>query len=259
MYNTPGEHTHQKESFSSFATFKNNNEEPIQTDGTITPPPSHSSDSEIRPVIDLHVISPMFYSRFFHYRTPCEAITNELLDDVRTRTLSSSDAELFASVFDHINTARTTLYDAVTYPSTTHRRHWKLIELLRTAPIATNFPRSIQYQPFTGLSFMDKWILKNGSPEDIENHRRALLRVYAGEWIGGTIWPLKLFSDDMEPFGLSRDAVLRIYDAIFRASMAAATAEVVKSLNARCDNSLVGIAGWVAAGINLWACLKASL
>jgi hypothetical protein len=106
---------------------------------------------------------------------------------------------------------------------------------------------------------MDAWVLKNCSPEEVKDYRRALLRVFLGEWIGGTVWPLKLFSDDMEPFGLSRDAVLRIYDAMVRAAMVTATAEAVRFFQMECDVSSVGLAGWVAAGINLWACLKSSL
>jgi hypothetical protein len=73
------------------------------------------------------------------------------------------------------------------------------------------------------------------------------------------VWPLKLFSSDMEPFGLSRDAALRIYGATIRAVMIAATIEVITVHQMGCDVSLVGVAGWVVTGVDLWACLKASL
>lgn len=106
---------------------------------------------------------------------------------------------------------------------------------------------------------MDSWILKNCTLEEVKDYRRALLRVFLGDWIGGTIWPLKLFSDDMEPFGLSRDAVLRIYDAVIRAGMVSASVGVVSVLQMRCNFSLAGVAGWIVTGLNLWACLKSSL
>jgi hypothetical protein len=106
---------------------------------------------------------------------------------------------------------------------------------------------------------MDMGIHKYCSPGEVRDCRRALLRVFLGEWLGGTIWPLKLFSYDIEPFGLSRDAVLRIYDAMIRAVMVAATVKVVRALQMGCDISLVGVAGWAVTGVNLWACLKASL
>jgi hypothetical protein len=41
--------------------------------------------------------------------------------------------------------------------------------------------------------------------------------------------------------------------------MVAATVEVIKVHQMGCDVSLVGVAGWAVTGVNLWACLKASL
>jgi len=91
---------------------------------------------------------------------------------------------------------------------------------------------------------MDMWVLKHYSPE-VKDYRRALLCVFIGEWLGGTVWPLKLFSSfyDMEPFGLNRDAVLRIYDAMMRAVMVAATVEVIRVHQMGCEVSLAG--NWV--------------
>jgi hypothetical protein len=83
--------------------------------------------------------------------------------------------------------------------------------------------------------------------------------VFLGEWLGGTIWPLKLFSYDMEPFGLSRDGVLRDYNVIIRAVMIAATVEAIRVHQTGCEASLAGVAGWLVIGLNLWGCLKPSL
>jgi len=46
------------------------------------------------------------------------------------------------------------------------------------------------------------------------------LVVFIGDWIGGVNFgPLKLFTHDLKPFGLSRDTLVRIYDAIFKATV----------------------------------------
>jgi hypothetical protein len=100
---------------------------------------------------------------------------------------------------------------------------------------------------------MDLWVLEHCSPKEVKDYRRAVLRVFIGEWIGGTIGPLNRFSDDLEPFGLSRDAVLRIYDAVIKAATVAATTAVMRA------PGYIGAAGWITIGVNLWACLKASL
>jgi hypothetical protein len=84
-----------------------------------------------------------------------------------------------------------------------------------------------------------------------------MLRLFIGEWIGGTAWPLKRFSDDLEPFGLSRDAVLSIYNVIIKATIVTAYVAVMDGFAMRCNVWNVGVTGWVAAGLNLWACLKA--
>jgi hypothetical protein len=258
-YTTSGEHSHKSETFLSLAVLKPSDVDLPVSDGTTTPPGSSSGEIKGPPAVTLHVISPIFYSRFFHYHSPQDALASELLDDVSTRTLWSSDPTLVASIFEPTSKANFKSTEAIRYPSSSPIRHWRLLSLLRAAPTATNFPRSTPYQPFKGLSFMDSWVLKNCSPEDVKDYRRALLRVFLGEWIGGTVWPLKLFSDDMEPFGLSRDAVLRIYDAVIRAGMVTATVEMGRVLQMGCDVSLAGVAGWVVTGLNLWACLKASL
>jgi hypothetical protein len=106
---------------------------------------------------------------------------------------------------------------------------------------------------------MDTRVAKHCSPEEVQDYRRALLRVFLGEWLGRMVWALRLFSSDMEPFGLSREAVLRVYDATIRAVVITATIEVITVHQMGWDVSLVGVAGWVVTRVNLWACLKASL
>jgi hypothetical protein len=84
-----------------------------------------------------------------------------------------------------------------------------------------------------------------------------VLRVFIGEWIGGTAGPLKRFSDDLEPFGLSRDAVLRIYDAIIKAFIVTMAVSLIRILETGYNTQIKGLVGWAVAGVNLWACLKA--
>lgn len=105
---------------------------------------------------------------------------------------------------------------------------------------------------------MDKWVLEHCSTEHVREYRRALLRVFIGERIGGaTFGPFARFSDDLEPFGMSRDAVLRIYDAVLKAGIVTAAVENMRSLESECNAWDIGVAGWISAGLNLWACFKA--
>ena len=104
---------------------------------------------------------------------------------------------------------------------------------------------------------MDHWILEHCQLSEIEDYRRAMLRVFLGERIGGTAGPLKRFSDDLEPFGLSRDAVLRIYDAIIKAFVVTMTVSLVKLLEGGHSIWVIALVEWATAGLNLWARLKA--
>lgn len=249
-YKTPGEHSHKSEVFRSFSALKSQNPSPA-TNGATTPPTSDSDEENTTLKATFQVISPVFYSRFFHYQTPEAAITSELLDDARTRTLWSSDPELIASVFTSAS------IDETPYPAESSSWHWRCLSLLRAAPIATNYDRSTPYKTFNGPSAMDAWVLRNLSIQQVKDYRRALLRVFLGERIGGTLGPLKQFSDDMEPFGMSRDAVVRTYDAVFKAVVVAATVWAMQFLEIGCESWSIGVVGWMSAGINIWACLKA--
>lgn len=77
---------------------------------------------------------------------------------------------------------------------------------------------------------MDHWILEHCQLSETEDYRRAMLLVFLGERIGGTVGPLKRFSDDLEPFGLSRDTVLRIYNATIKAFIVTMTVSLVRLL-----------------------------
>ncbi len=124
--------------------------------------------------------------------------------------------------------------------------------------IPPNFPTKKQYKSFSGLSSIDYWVLKRCSEEEVKEYRRAVLRVFVGEWIGGVNFgPMKLFSHDLEPFGLSRDAVMRIYDAIFKGVVIVGAVTAVRGLESGCDCLSVGLAGWAVAGVNIWAWMKA--
>jgi hypothetical protein len=103
---------------------------------------------------------------------------------------------------------------------------------------------------------MDKWIIKNCSPQHMREYRRALLRVFIGEWIGGTFGPLAHVSDYLELVGMSRDAVLRVYEAGVKACIVVAAVENRRVLDGASDTWNSGLAGWLGAGLNLWALLK---
>ncbi|RDW70958.1 hypothetical protein BP6252_07521 [Coleophoma cylindrospora] len=251
-YLTPGEHSNKSEVFNSLVMSNASLGQLPTSNGSTT---LSASEGPLR--VDLQIISPIFYSRFFHYRSPLDAFTSELLDDDRTRTLWSSDPILFMSIFNTagMNASAST---EVFYPSGSKRWHWWLLSFLRKAPIATNYPRKIAYESFDGLSSMDIWMLEHRSPREVKDYRRAILRIFIGEWIGGTVWPLNQFSDDLEPFGLSRDAVLRLYDVSIRVAIATGMVEIFRGLTG-CNVWIMGAAEWMLAGVNLWACLKSSL
>ena len=103
---------------------------------------------------------------------------------------------------------------------------------------------------------MDKWIIDNCSPEHVREYRRALLRIFVGEWVGGAIFPLTQFSDDLEPFGMSRDAVLRIYEAGFKTCIVVVAVENMRVLEGGCSAWNISLAGWLSVGLNIWAFLK---
>ncbi|KAL5350993.1 hypothetical protein ACLOAV_004566 [Pseudogymnoascus australis] len=259
-YVTPGEHSKKSEIFRSV-----NAQEPIQKQSDLDA--SSTETEKLRNLsfgkdnspanIAFQVISPVFYSRFFHYDSPCSAFTGELLDDDRTRTVWSSDPNIFMSIF--CSTVTFTGTKAITYSSVSNHWRWWLVSLLRTAPVATTFPHITPYRCFKGLSSMDHWILEHCLRSDAEEYRRAMLRIFIGEWIGGTAGPMKRFSNDLEPFGLSRDAVLRIYDATIKAFVVTMAVSLIRVLETESNMRVKGLVGWLVAGANLWACLKAYL
>lgn len=255
-YITPGEHSQKSEVFRSLNMQRSSEllhkvKDPSSEAGES---PIPSSSDNLSPLdITLQVISPIFYSRFFHYETSCTAVAGELLDHVQTRTLWASNPDLITSILGSTATAKKYGTD----PTSSNGWRWRLLSILRTAPVATNYARGTPYIYFKGLSDMDHWILEQCHLSESEDYRRAMLRVFLGERIGGTAGPLRRFSDDLEPFGLSRDAVLRIYDATIKAFIVTMTVSLVKLLEGEHNTWVIGLVEWATAGLNLWACVKA--
>ncbi len=229
-----------------------------------TPPRSPTSPPSDSPQIVFQVISPIFYSRFVHYKSPLAAFTGELLDDERTCTAWSSHPEQFASIFR----PKTSMDDKRELLSSTHQQppvksprgssawHWTLLSLLRRAPTATNYTRKEPYASFKGLSEMDRFVLSRCSAAETRRYRRAVLRVFVGEWIGGVPFgPLRRFTDDFEPFGLSRDGALRVVEAFLKS---VALARAMAAFRGGEEAAYQDGAGylWLAAG-NLGAIIKA--
>ena len=254
-YKTPGEHSPKSETFQSGAASEKKT--PITT--VELPPSPSDSETEVTPLnIVLQVISPTFYSRFFHYKSPSAALTGELLDEESTRTLWSSDPILLTSIFETSSIAQSASEKTPSYPKRSSKWQWQLLSYLRAPPLTINSLRRIQYQPFKGLSSMDYWSIEHLSSEEVKDYRRTLLRVFLGEWVGGAVFPLTIFFDDTEIFGLSRDGVLRIYDAIIKAALVAACVKVMGMFGKECESWAVGAVGWISAGVNIWDCFKAS-
>jgi hypothetical protein len=257
-YITPGEHSQKSEVFRSLDMQRSSEllRKAKVPSSEAEESPLPSSSDMISPLdVTLQVISPTFYSRFFHYETSCTAVAGELLDHVQTRTVWASNPDLIIFILGSTATAKKTGTD----PTGSNGWRWRLLSILRTAPVATNYARGTPYNYFKGLSDMDHWILEHCNLSESEDYRRAMLRVFLGERIGGTAGPLKRFSNDLEPFGLSRDAVLRIYDASIKAFLVAITVSLVKLLEGEHSIWVIGSVEWATAGLNFWACGKAYL
>lgn len=259
-YVTTAEYSGKSETFQSLVAWSSTSSEhsvnvPLQsdTDSPQSPSTLERHQSTLQHKVTLRVISPIFYSRFFHFRTLNEAFESELLDDERTRTLWSSDPALFASIFPP------GLFSGekpAKFPISSNKYHWQILSALRKAPLSTKFPRTVPYRPFQGLSDMDMWIIRNCSPQHVREYRRALLRTFIGERFGGTFGPLARLSDDLELIGMSRDAVLRVYEAGSKVCIVVAAVEYKRVLDAACDFWNIGFAEWLYAGLNVWALLK---
>ena len=104
---------------------------------------------------------------------------------------------------------------------------------------------------------MDRFVLSRCSATETRSYRRAVLRVFVGEWIGGVPFgPLKRFTHDFEPFGLSRDGGVRVVEAFLKAALLArAVAAFRGAAEETAYQDGVGYL-WAASG-NIWAVIKA--
>lgn len=201
--------------------------------------------------IVFQVNTPTFYSRFFHYRSPFAAIESELLDDdERTRTVWSSHPYEFAALFPHDkgNIWREPL-----------DWRWRIISMLRSDPIQTNFPRQTVYEPCNGVSLTDNVVAQHCSDDDFRAYRRALIRNFLGHWMGG-LPPGFIKEGDFELIGLSRDAVLRALEAFLKVAIVTwAISSVGNSAVEATNTAYPFITMLNVTGLNFWACLKSSL
>lgn len=196
------------------------------------------------------VNTPTFYTRFFHYDSPFAAIQNEMLDNERTRTVWSSHPQELAALFpqDTKNTCREPL-----------DWRWRIISSIRTAPNKTNYPRYKSYEPCRGTSLTDILVKEQCSMIEFRDYRRALIRHFLGHWIGGfSIGPVR--QGDFELIGLSRDAVLKIYEAFLKLGFVMSTIFFVRKASSEPANVAYSLfAIFSMSSLNLWACLKCML
>lgn len=192
------------------------------------------------------VTTPAFYSRFFHYHSPSAALERELLDESNTRTVWSSHPQEIFALFSHGS------------EGTRHPKDWRwdIISMLRTPPFKTNFPHRVPYELFGGMSQTDHWVLQHCSNHQVRKYQCTLLRLYLGNRIGG--FSLGSIKGDLELIGLSRDAMLIVYDAIFKTGIATLAVNLLTSDGVIKDGRLLKLLLCILsiAGLNLWACLK---
>ncbi|CAI7622962.1 unnamed protein product [Penicillium manginii] len=197
-------------------------------------------------MVVFQVTTPTFYSKFFHYHSPFAALERELLDESNTRTAWSSHPREFIALFFHTT-------ELVRQPKDWR---WDLISLLRTPPSATNFPHLIAYETFGGISLADHWVQQHCSLHKIRKYQCTLLRLFLGNRIGG--FSLGSFKGDFELIGLSRDAMLLVYEIFLKAGLASITLILANDKTSNC-NGMVGVFFCMLgmASLNIWACLKA--
>ena len=200
--------------------------------------------------IVFQVNTPTFYSNFFHYRSPFVALQSELLDEERTRTVWSSHPSEFAALFPHDN-------EDIWRKLPDWR--WRIIFILRSAPTQTNFPRQKPYEPCNGISLTDNIVAQHCSDDDFRAYRRALIRNFLGDWIGGFA-PGLIKGGDFELIGMSRDAVLMVHEAFLKAAIMTWAINVAGH-NAVGPTSTAYLLSTVLSvtGLSLWACFKSSL
>jgi hypothetical protein len=209
--------------------------------------PDEEASKEGLEQIVFKVNTPAFYSRFFHYKSPFAAMQSELLDDERTRTVWSSHPQELAALFPH------DLADTRREPVDWR---WRIISILRTAPTKTNFPRRITYEPCRGTALTDYLVMQQCPSDQIHDYRRTLIRLFLGHWIGG--FPAGSIKEgDFELIGLSRDAILMLYEAFLKAGIVSlgillAGSSATKATNIA--NLLFAI--FSLTGLNIWACLR---
>lgn len=209
--------------------------------------PDEEASKEALELIVFKVNTPTFYSRFFHYKSPFAAMQSELLDEERTRTVWSSHPQELAALFPH------DLADTWREPVDWR---WRIISILRTAPTKTNFPRRITYEPCRGTALTDYLIMQQCPSDQIRNYRRILFRLFLGHWIGG--FPVgSIREGDFELIGLSRDAVLMIYEAFLKAGLFSLGVFLAESSAIKAPNIADLLFAMVSlAGFNIWASLR---
>lgn len=196
--------------------------------------------------ITFQVNSPTFYSRFFHYVSPDSAIQAELFAaDEQGRTAWCSDPVNFGSIFA----------SPVEHKPNFPDWKWRILCMLRCPPAETNYAIKDAYHPFKGISVSDQFVVDHCTAQQLCDYHRILLRVYLGEWMGG--FSFGSLSGDLELVSLSRDAVVRVYDALFKTALALSTVVLVRSSQDVGGYSKLAMIAF--AGLNLWACLKACM
>lgn len=195
----------------------------------------------------LQVNSPAFYANFFHYKSPFDAFQSEMLDDERTRTVWSSHPDELLALFQS---------DYIDFRPQNLDWRWKIVSAFRTSPLKTNFPRRKDFVPFKGVSMTDTLIMQNCSKGELCRYRRALLRLFLGDLIGGfSIGSIK--QGNFELVGLSRDAILSIQDAFLRSLLISVSMCVRDQSDSEqmtlCKSVFLALA---MSLLNIWALLK---
>ncbi|KAJ5898759.1 hypothetical protein N7495_003503 [Penicillium taxi] len=235
-YETPGEHCERIRFIGSSVTSEKTRGCPMAGNEIV--------DDDGHEQITFKVTTPTFFTRFFHYNSPLAAIRSELLDDEKTRTVWCSHPEKFASLFS--GTQKEEYLESPDW-------RWKVIKSLRTAPLATNFPRKVRYEPCKGLSATDILVLQLLPKDKIDVYRRDLLQVFLSYWLGSISWPV---NTDFELLGLSGDGMVTVYEAFFK------TVLVILMLFVYDETMRQSAAVWylplglfALGGLNIWAFL----
>ena len=247
-YVTPGEHSRLAQVFYSKSTVPKpcHKLDVVESQRQDDPSPQSCDVRNDNEEVSFQVTCPSFYSRSCHYSSLFAALQGELLSEKRARTSCCSEPQRFVDLFCPAR------HNVEELPAPDWR--WSMTCWLRRNPIPHNFASDEQCQSFKGLSSTDEWVIRHCTPIEQREYRRALLLIYLGQRFGGI--SIGAFEMDLELVGLSREGVLKIYEAVFKTLVVVGLTAVMARVGGPVFFHPIGQRIVAVIFLYLWACFK---